>query len=549
MDLEIMASVQEHIIGNCLCVLGDAMAMPIGSMIAKFRDEFEEHIERRAHAPWAERRGAPPTPRSPPRERSPKSPRPSSATAARATRLPAHTRARPAPSGEVPAMPRPEPKTHHLHDRRPRGAGARELDARRRRQARRRRDPRLLLRAQARPAGRRLPHVPGRDRGHPEAADRLLDAGQGRHGRLHADRARQDRPAVGGRVPADQPPARLPGVRQGRRVPAAGHHLRLGRRHLALHRAQAPLRQAARALAADRDRPRALHPLLPLRALLPGGRRGLPAGARSSAAPTPTSRPSTGTLMWRPSAATSSSCARSARSPRAPTASARAPGTSRARARCARCARRSATSRSPCATSACCACSQRDNVEVDDGWLCDKGRFAYQSFHADERVTEPLLRDGGQLRPVSWERALEEAATGLRRAGASTRRARRRAEHQRGGLPARPPDARGSRLAAHRLAPRRHAAAGAAARAGRARAAGDASPTSSSPTPCSCSTPSPSTMRRSSTCACARASAAGGLKLAVASPHASTLDPSAALSIRFKAGGGAAFAAALSAAP
>jgi NADH-quinone oxidoreductase subunit F len=45
MDIEIMASVQEHIIGNCLCVLGDAMAMPIGSMIVKFRDEFEAHIE------------------------------------------------------------------------------------------------------------------------------------------------------------------------------------------------------------------------------------------------------------------------------------------------------------------------------------------------------------------------------------------------------------------------------------------------------------------------------------------------------------------------
>jgi NADH-quinone oxidoreductase subunit F len=45
MDLDIMASVQEHIIGNCLCVLGDAMAMPIGSMIAKFREEFEAHIE------------------------------------------------------------------------------------------------------------------------------------------------------------------------------------------------------------------------------------------------------------------------------------------------------------------------------------------------------------------------------------------------------------------------------------------------------------------------------------------------------------------------
>jgi NADH-quinone oxidoreductase subunit F len=45
MDLDIMASVQDQIIGHCLCVLGDAMAMPVGSLIAKFREEFEEHIE------------------------------------------------------------------------------------------------------------------------------------------------------------------------------------------------------------------------------------------------------------------------------------------------------------------------------------------------------------------------------------------------------------------------------------------------------------------------------------------------------------------------
>ena len=45
MDLEIMAQVQENIMGNCLCVLGDSMAMPIESMIQKFRPEFEEHIE------------------------------------------------------------------------------------------------------------------------------------------------------------------------------------------------------------------------------------------------------------------------------------------------------------------------------------------------------------------------------------------------------------------------------------------------------------------------------------------------------------------------
>ena len=45
MDLDIMASVQGEIIGNCLCVLGDAMAIPVGSMIEKFRPELEAEIE------------------------------------------------------------------------------------------------------------------------------------------------------------------------------------------------------------------------------------------------------------------------------------------------------------------------------------------------------------------------------------------------------------------------------------------------------------------------------------------------------------------------
>jgi NADH-quinone oxidoreductase subunit G len=54
------------------------------------------------------------------------------------------------------------------------------------------------------------------------------------------------------------------------------------------------------------------------------------------------------------------------------------------------------------------------NPDVDDGWLCDKGRFAYQAIHVDDRITEPLVRDGGTLRTVSWERALD-AAAGLAR--------------------------------------------------------------------------------------------------------------------------------------
>jgi len=62
----------------------------------------------------------------------------------------------------------------------------------------------------------------------------------------------------------------------------------------------------------------------------------------------------------------------------------------------------------------------RDNQEVDDGWLCDKGRFGYQSFAAPERITAPLMRIGGFLRETSWERALAEAASALERSGENT---------------------------------------------------------------------------------------------------------------------------------
>ncbi len=52
----------------------------------------------------------------------------------------------------------------------------------------------------------------------------------------------------------------------------------------------------------------------------------------------------------------------------------------------------------------------RDHDEVDDGWLCDKGRFAYQAIHVDERITSPMVREGSFLRAVSWEYALQAVA-------------------------------------------------------------------------------------------------------------------------------------------
>ncbi len=48
MDLDVMESVQSNIIGNCLCLLGDSMAMPVASMVKHFRPEFEKHMQQAA---------------------------------------------------------------------------------------------------------------------------------------------------------------------------------------------------------------------------------------------------------------------------------------------------------------------------------------------------------------------------------------------------------------------------------------------------------------------------------------------------------------------
>jgi NADH-quinone oxidoreductase subunit G len=52
----------------------------------------------------------------------------------------------------------------------------------------------------------------------------------------------------------------------------------------------------------------------------------------------------------------------------------------------------------------------RNHPEIDEGWICDKGRFAYTHLRAEDRLTEPLrrVRRSG-LEPVSWEQAIDEA--------------------------------------------------------------------------------------------------------------------------------------------
>jgi predicted molibdopterin-dependent oxidoreductase YjgC len=44
--------------------------------------------------------------------------------------------------------------------------------------------------------------------------------------------------------------------------------------------------------------------------------------------------------------------------------------------------------------------------EVNHGNLCVKGRFGYDFVHAPDRLTEPLMRVKGALRPTTWDTAL-----------------------------------------------------------------------------------------------------------------------------------------------
>jgi len=59
----------------------------------------------------------------------------------------------------------------------------------------------------------------------------------------------------------------------------------------------------------------------------------------------------------------------------------------------------------------------RDNAEVDDGWLCDRGRYGFEMFNAEERVRAPRLRGGAE---VSWEDAIGKASEALRAGGGAT---------------------------------------------------------------------------------------------------------------------------------
>src|SRR5829696_4295003 len=55
-----------------------------------------------------------------------------------------------------------------------------------------------------------------------------------------------------------------------------------------------------------------------------------------------------------------------------------------------------------------------ENEEVNECWLADRDRFSYEALNTDERLTAPMIKQGGDWKTVDWQTALEYVANGLK---------------------------------------------------------------------------------------------------------------------------------------
>ena len=56
----------------------------------------------------------------------------------------------------------------------------------------------------------------------------------------------------------------------------------------------------------------------------------------------------------------------------------------------------------------------RENEAVNECWISDKERFSYQALNSDERLTKPMVKQGGEWKEVNWNVALDYVAHGLK---------------------------------------------------------------------------------------------------------------------------------------
>jgi NADH-quinone oxidoreductase subunit G len=57
--------------------------------------------------------------------------------------------------------------------------------------------------------------------------------------------------------------------------------------------------------------------------------------------------------------------------------------------------------------------SSRQNDEIDDGWLCNRGRWGFDFVNSPERLRTPMVRQGDKLVPTTWEQAYYQIAARL----------------------------------------------------------------------------------------------------------------------------------------
>ena len=55
-----------------------------------------------------------------------------------------------------------------------------------------------------------------------------------------------------------------------------------------------------------------------------------------------------------------------------------------------------------------------ENEAVNECWIADRDRFSYEALNGPERLTAPMIKQGGQWNTVDWQTALEYVATGLK---------------------------------------------------------------------------------------------------------------------------------------
>ena len=55
-----------------------------------------------------------------------------------------------------------------------------------------------------------------------------------------------------------------------------------------------------------------------------------------------------------------------------------------------------------------------ENEAVNECWIADRDRFSYEAVNSEDRLTAPMLKQGGEWKTVDWQTALEYVANGLK---------------------------------------------------------------------------------------------------------------------------------------